>query len=196
MQRTTFWGAVLAATLLAAGWAALHFTQESTEEISVSGFILLDNLPLVNADVFFIAEDGESELTSRFGRSIIAGEYQLLNGVKPSEYRVVVRKLMGSGVDGSRSTMKTSDIDEGQLEVRIAAIAEQNNRMDNQRDPGARMTSMLAADIHPLPDLYSSAQHTVLRVTVPFTRNETADFHLSSSTPDRLAAGPSASETQ
>ena len=71
-------------------------------------------------------------------------------------------------------------------------------QLSGQRATAGGMLSaseaMIADSFRPLPAMYSSVEHTVLRITVPPTGTDTADLFLSSATSERLAELPALSQ--
>ena len=101
MNRPVVWIAVSTQILLIVLWGTFGGINDSSAEVGVSAFVVQDNSPLMGADVFFICGEAGERATSRYGRSNIAGEYRMLNGVKPGVYRVVIKKIIGPETAGS-----------------------------------------------------------------------------------------------
>jgi hypothetical protein len=195
MQTRTFCCAFFTPIVLVTGWAALQCLRPSGPGVPVSGFVVLDGLPLGDADIFFVSEAGNAPVSSFVGRSDSVGEYHFSKGLTPGEYRVVVRKLVGPNI-AQFGDQPESDIDSVQLEARMAAQAEQPNSSIGKRTSSAQVASIDSGGLQPLPSKYSSAKDTILRVVVPPEGTDHADLFLSLESTDRLAAAPASNTVQ
>lgn len=154
--------------------------------VEVAGIVYLDGKPLPNAEVFFV-EDAEGALQAdgspqrTHGRTDETGRYELILGVMPGSYRVVVRALVGGDQQAMVPGLGSDGVDIAQLEAAASAV-EISERTANY---GYRNRRTGIATPKPLPPVYSSAEQTVLRIGVPKNGTETADLQLSL---DRVAA--------
>lgn len=195
MQTRTFCCAFLTPIVLVTGWAGLQLLRPSNPGVPVSGFVVLDGLPLGDADIFFVSDAGNAAVSSFVGRSDSVGEYRFHEGLTPGEYRVVVRKLVGPNV-AQFGDQPESDIDSVQMEARMAAQAERDDSSIAKKTQSVHVTSIVSSGLKPLPSKYSSAEDTVLRVIVPPEGTSHADLFLFLESPDRLAAGPASNAVQ
>lgn len=153
---------------------------DANAPVEVAGVVYLDGQPLPNAEVFFV-EAAEVLLQAEspqraHGRTDETGRYELLSGVMPGAYRVVVRALVGGDQQSLVPGLGSDGVDIAQLEAASSAVevAEQTARYGyrSRRRPSI-------ATPKPLPPVYSSAEQTVLRIGVPENGTETADLQLS-----------------
>lgn len=154
---------------------------DANEPVEVAGIVYLDGQPLPDAEVFFV-EDAEGALQAddspqrAHGRTNETGRYELISGVMPGSYRVVVRALVGGDQQSLVPGFGSDGLDIAQLEAAssVVEVAEQTARYGYQ----SRRRLSLATP-KPLPSVYSSAEETVLRIGVPDDGIENADFQLS-----------------
>jgi len=144
----------------------------------VSGFIFLDDGPLTNADIFLVSDD-DLVPRSYSGHSNDGGYYEIVDGVPPGNYRVVVKRLFADAHEASEPHQAIDDIDATQMQIMLAAKAEREPR-------GSRRTVVKNA-VQQLPDVYSKADQTVLRMTVTKDGNDAADLYLSLQGSEKLA---------
>lgn len=154
--------------------------------VEVAGIVYLDGQPLPNAEVFFV-EDGEGALQAddspqrTHGRTDETGRYELILGVMPGSYRVVVGALVGGDQQAMVPGLGSDGVDIAQLEAAASAV----EILERTANYGYRNRRTGIATPKPLPPVYSSAEQTVLRIGVPKNGTETADLQLSL---DRVAA--------
>ncbi|MGB4708571.1 MAG: hypothetical protein WBH50_20195 [Fuerstiella sp.] len=192
MQTRSFYCAVLTPVLLVAGWVSYTFLKPADKYVPVSGFVVLDGTPLVDADIFFVSQNSGKSVTSRFGKSNDIGVYQILDGVEPGEYRVVVKKLLGEGTSEFGVERTETDMDDGQMAARMDANAGGSRQAAAAAvSAGAKLTALNSGKLKSLPEIYSSAEYTILRVTVPSKGTSAADLFLDSEVTEQVAESPS-----
>lgn len=158
------------------------------EPVEVAGVVYLDGQPLANAEVFFISDKqnsaGDSEDVQNgspqraHGRTDENGRYELVAGVMPGSYRVVVRALVGGDHEAIVPGLGSDGLDIAQLEAASSAI--ETARKSASQDYGYRSRRQhVTHSPKPLPPVYSSAEHTVLSIGVPEDGIENADLQLS-----------------
>lgn len=174
MHRSHFWFAVAAPVVLLISFAIRLSGSSDAAASKVSGFVFLDDAPLTNADIFLVREGSDDSGQSYFGQSNDGGHYSIMNSVPPGTYRVVVKRLMSSVQDASEPHQAVDNIDPGQMQVMLAA------RQDRERRSMSRSyRSASRSSTRQLPNEYSRADQTVLRLSVPEGGIETADLYLS-----------------
>lgn len=153
------------------GLGMLWFGGQSGSDPVVGGFVFFDDLPLSNADVFFIPEESSGQSTSYIGTANGGGYYEVAGGVPAGDYRVLVRAAIGNTDDATPTPEGFSEIDGMQQLMMSEAKSQRDAR------PGRRRRRASQAMVS-LPEIYSSAAYTILRVRVPEEGTETADMYL------------------
>lgn len=177
MLKNHFWFAVAAPVVLLVSLAIRLSGHAETARSEVSGFVFLDNAPLTNAEIFLVCENSSGSNSSYFGHSNDGGHYEIVNGVPPGNYRVIVKRLMSNVQDASEPHHAVDDIDPGQMQAMLAA------RHDREQRSGSRShRSTRTESTQQLPDEYSRVEQTVLRLSVPEGGLQTADLYLSMQT--------------
>lgn len=174
MLKNHFWFAVAAPVVLLISFAIRLSGSSETPRSEVSGFVFLDNAPLTNADIFLVREDSSDSNSSYFGQSNDGGHYEIVNGVPAGNYRVIVKRLMSSVQDASEPHHAVDDIDAGQMQAMLSARQDREQRSRSRSHRSARTSTA-----QQLPDEYSRAEQTVLRLNVPEGGIQTADLYLS-----------------
>jgi len=150
----------------------------------VRGGVFLDGQPLSQADLFFVGNDTVNGAMRSFARTDSSGRYEITKPLPPGEYRVVVRRLLGDSVESeSVPTEGESVIDSTQTEARTNALRETARRQNRYSSRHAS----IATSRKQLPEIYSSPEHTVLRVHVPESGSAEIDLHLSLEGTHRIA---------
>lgn len=137
---------------------------------TVGGFVFFDDRPLGNADVFFVPEETNQQSKSYIGKANGGGFYEVPSGVPAGDYRVVIRAALGND-DESAVPEDSAEIDSMQQLMMAEAKSNRAARGSHRR----RRTDVALTT---LPDIYSSAAYTILRVRVPDEGTETADLYL------------------
>ncbi len=132
----------------------------------VSGVVTLDGQPLEGAEIKLI-----SDKSMGFGKTRAGGKYQLVQGVLPGKYKVVISKLDGKPVEKQFSSGETALNDPGQLEA-IAAAQETDPKNAGKPRPKAPK-ELIAAD-------FSDPNQTKLALDVPAAGTTSGDFKLTS----------------
>ena len=150
--------------------------------VYVSGTVFIDESPLSDADVFLVPVSPTAKTKSYRGHSNTSGEYEVVGGLPPGEYRVVVRRLAVTPAAHGGVTYQPGEIDEGQMAAMMSAAETRNQQQQQTRAKTASVNSEVPAS-------YGSAQLTNLRVKIPDSGCSDADLHLASSGESRLASG-------
>jgi len=141
---------------------------------AVGGFVFFDDQPLGNADVFFVPEELGGPAKSYIGKSNGGGFYEVPRGVPAGDYRVVIRAAIGNVDDISAGLADEAEIDSTQQLMMAEAKSNRVSRSSHRR----RQTNVAQATLATLPDIYSSAAGTILRIRVPAEGTDTADLYL------------------
>jgi len=154
---------------------------DTSERTVVEGFLFLDEQPLANADLFFVADsdDSAAALPSYISKANAGGYYEVPGGLPPGDYRVVVRACMPADGELTDDMTRLEELDSAQQMIMAearAASSQKNSRRRTHRCPVSTQSSTPRS----LPDLYSSAARTLLRVRVPDEGLVAADLYLSS----------------
>lgn len=151
----------------------------------IHGGVFLDGAPLSQADLFLVGNEPSNSASRCFARTDSAGCFEIKTPLLPGEYRVVVKKLIGDSLDSVLLLTKgESEVDSMQEEARTLALA------DTARLQGTRSRSGTAgSQMKQLPEIFSSPEHTVLRLQVPSSGSAAVDLHLSMNAHQRLASG-------
>ena len=160
--------------------------RSSDETVDVSGTVYVDGQPVAGATVFFLSNGTGSQGNEKpsgnvHGTTDDSGVYQLVSRIVPGKYRVVVRGMLNPGEAGALPGLGQDGVDAAQLEA--AESAKEADERSQWRPVGRTKTSALRM----IPDEFSNAELTVLRVDVPESGTESADLHLTVS-----AASPTA----
>lgn len=134
--------------------------------VDVSGMVTLDAKPLSGAEVKLV-----SDKVTGFARTGTEGKFQLVQGVPPGTYKVVISKIEG-GQSGERKLAPGEEkLDPGQLgAIEIA----------QETDPKQTGKASYQSPKETIPADFSSLQQTKLSLDVPKTGTKTADFKLTS----------------
>lgn len=152
---------------------------------SVSGIVFLDGQPLAQADVFLVGIESSNAAARSFARTDNSGHFEVTKPLPPGEYKVVVRRLIGDSVESV--LILTADeylIDPTQEEARTNALSDKHRN--------ELQTTSILTPLQQLPEIYSSPQHTVIRIRVPQPDSKAADIHLSLADSNRLATNQTA----
>ena len=150
----------------------------------VSGIVFLDGQPLTQADVFLVGNDSSNINARSFARTDNSGHFEVTRPLPPGEYKVVVRRLIGDSVESV--LLLTADeyiIDPTQEEART------NASNDRHRDDPQTVSTL--TPLHQLPEIYSSPEHSIIRLRVPSTEADAANIQLSLSAGNRIASNHS-----
>lgn len=153
---------------------------------SFTGTVFLDGQPLTQADIFLVGNETSNNAARSFARTDNAGRFEILKPLPAGEYKVVVRRLIGDSVESV--LLLTRDefvIDPTQEEIRTNAI--------HDRQQNTHQTASMAPSLQQLPEIYSSPQHTVIRVRLPQADANAANIHLSLAESNRIAANQTTS---
>ncbi len=161
-------GATLAAVLL--GLTLWNF--DPTATVNVQGWVLADGMPVAGANVVFIPETLTSDGKTRLKLPLPAttdslGRYQLPAGAAPGSYRVVVKGFIDEMSSSRILSMGDEPLDEGQLSA--AGMSRLNSPSQGRK---------IAKTRQPVPEHYSSPDHTVLRMVVPGSGVTNAEISL------------------
>jgi len=145
----------------------------------VSGIVFLDGQPLSQADVFLVGNETSNDAARSFARTDNSGHFEVTKPLPPGEYKVVVRRLIGDSVE-SVLTLTADEyiIDPTQEEARTNALSDKH-RSQHQ-------TASVLPPLQQLPEIYSSPEHTVIRIRVPQPDPNAANIHLSLADSNRL----------
>ena len=150
---------------------------------SVTGGVFLDGEPLSQADLFIVGNEATNSATRTFTRTDLSGRFEITTAMPPGEYRVVVKRLIGdSPYSVLLMTQGESQVDVAQEEFRTRALN------DTERIHGADGNRSTTPTLRQLPEIYSSPEHTVLRLHVPTSGPVATDLHLSLDGSQRIAA--------
>lgn len=146
----------------------------------VSGVVFLDGQPLTQADVFLVGIESSNDAARSFARTDNSGHFEVTKPLPPGEYKVVVRRLIGDSVE-SLLTLTADEyiIDPTQEEARTNALNDQHR--------SEHKTASVLVPLQQLPEIYSSPEHTVIRMRVPQSDSNAADIHLSLADSNRVA---------
>ncbi len=152
----------------------------------VSGTVFLDGQPLTQADVFLVGIAPSNDTARSFARTDNSGHFEVTKPLPPGEYNVVVvRRLIGDSVESV--LILTADeyiIDLTQEEARTNALSDKH-RSEHQ-------TVSVLTPLQQLPEIYSSPEHTVIRMRVPQPDANAANIHLSLADSNRIATNHAA----
>lgn len=139
---------------------------------SVSGFVFLDGQPLTEADVFLVGNETSNSVARSFARTDTSGRFEVTKRLPPGDYKVIVRRLIGDSVESV--LLLTADefvIDPTQEEARTNALSDKHR--------SAQHAASVLTPLQQLPEIYSSPEHTILRMRWPRTDANAANIHLS-----------------
>ncbi len=161
---------------------ALATVTRGRQSESVTGSIFLDGQPLSHADLFFVGNEVTNSATRIFARTDAAGRFKITTAIPPGEYRVVVKRLIGDSLFSVLLlTPGENEVDVAQEEVRTMALR------DSERIHGSDGAGSTIPTLRQLPEIYSSPEHTVLRLRVPTSGSVATDLHLSLEGSQRIA---------
>ena len=146
----------------------------------VSGFVFLDGRPFTQADVFLVGNESSNSVARRFARTDNSGHFKVTKPLPPGEYKLIVRRLIGDSVESV--LLRTGDefvIDSTQEETRTNALSGKHR--------AANQTASILTPLQQLPEIYSSPEHSIIRMRVPHTGGDTAHIHLSLASSNRIA---------
>lgn len=134
----------------------------ANSRVDVSGTVTMDGAPLADAEVKFLGEK-----VNGFGKTNAEGKFQLVQGVDPGTYKVIVSKL-----DGKKEPVSAipEGMDAGQMEAAAAAAA---------TDPRSKIKAT-AGPKELIPPMYSDPGATELKFTVEAAGTTAADFKITS----------------
>ena len=143
--------------------------------VNVSGRVLVDDVPLANAALFFFTDEIGSSLKSIHGMTDHDGRYKFQLPATSCTYRVIVKCVPGQ-TGRLFTTQDSHGVDEGQQQA--AAIA--NLRRSARRSKGS------TGEADALPSIYTSPQRSILRVVVTgSSRTMNADLLLTMQAPGK-----------
>lgn len=148
-----------AAMLLVAASCGCGGAPASTR-VDVSGAVTMDGQPLAGAEVKFLGTKA-----SGYGKTRADGKFDLVQGVDPGTYKVVISKIEGQA---QAVAALPEGLDAGQLEAIQAA-----EQMDSKAPKAKPPRELIPAD-------YSNADLTKLSFEVPADGTKTADFKITS----------------
>ena len=134
--------------------------------VDVSGMVTLDAKPLSGAEVKLV-----SDKATGFARTGTEGKFQLVQGVPPGTYKVVISKIEGGQGAERKLAPGEEQLDPGQLGA--IEIAQETDPKQAGKANHQRPKETIPAD-------FSSLQQTKLSLDVPATGTKTADFKLTS----------------
>ena len=129
-------------------------------------------MPVAGASIFFIPETLTSHGKTKLKLPLPAttdslGRYQLPAGAAPGSYRVVVKGFIDEMSSSRILSMADEPLDEGQLSA--AGMSRLNSPSQGRK---------IAKTRQPVPEHYSSPDHTVLRMVVPGSGVTNAEISL------------------
>lgn len=174
-NRKLQWITVASISVLACSFVVL--AGNKPEYPVVDGFVFFDNEPLSNADVFFVPNEPGATAKSFIGRANECGFYTMPDGVPPGDYRVVVRGMIEHSNDTTTATEEAAEVDDMQHLMMTEARSSRDARPARRR--GHRNVSeKTKRGIETLPEVYSSAAYTILRVRISDQDVEPTDLYL------------------
>lgn len=164
----------LAGAALAGGMMLITVgTYDAHRPVDVSGWVLVDGMPLAGANVFFLPESSDPAPPQNAplpATTDSLGRYQLPTGAPPGGYRIVVKGYFDEASSGRIVTMGEEPLDQEQL---AAASVSRTYRGTGRSQASAQPTR------RPLPENYSSPSKSVLRMDVPSGGMKNAEINLS-----------------
>ena len=149
--------------LFAACVVAVFFVAKSYfQDDLLRGGVFLDGQPLSQADLFFIDDNALNPATRSFARTDVAGHYEITKPLSPGDYRVIVRRLIGQLARISTPYRLRASLPSIQPKWKPEP-------MRFARQPDVRIEYSSSPYLNrpiawQLPEIYSSPEHTVLRV--------------------------------
>lgn len=143
----------------------------------VDGFVFFDNEPLPNAEVFFVPNEPGTTAKSFIGRANGCGFYTMPDGVPPGDYRVVVRGVIERPGDTAPAVEQMAEVDDMQHLMMTQARSNRDAR-PARRHGRQNASKGTKRRIETLPEVYSSAAYTILRVRISNQDSEPADLYL------------------
>ena len=191
MNKNHFTRIVLALSVLVLAGIAVRgmLGAEKRNSVAVSGMLFFNEEPLAGADVFLVPIDPAVGSTSHFGRSDDIGQFKVIGGAPPGEYRVVVRRISAELPVDLPAEYGLGDIDAGQLAAMTSARPSHTSRATKRQKTSSTGTD-LAAGHRQLPAIYSSAESTILKLQIPAEGIDNALFFLSTEAHLQLAQNP------
>jgi hypothetical protein len=156
------------------------------QSASVSGFVFLDGEPLTEADVFLVGNETSNSVVRSFTRTDTSGRFEVTKGLPPGEYKVIVRRLIGDSVESL--LLLTADefvIDPTQEEARTNALSDKHRSVQQE--------ASILTPLQQLPEIYSSPEHTIIRMHLPRTDANAANIHLSLTDSNHIASNQTTS---
>lgn len=138
----------------------------------VSGIVFLDGQPLTQADVFLVGNETSNGPARSFARTDFSGRFEITKPLPAGEYKVVVRRLI---LDSGEFV-----IDPTQEEAKTTVLSDKHRT--------THQTASILTPLQQLPGIYSSPEHTLIRIRVPQTESNAANLHLFLAHSNRIVA--------